>query len=267
MGAPNVWAIKEVALATFYDLKTEKAKVQLRNLKTAGIENSGETKYAQGGRGNTKVVGFSGNRGGKVTLQDCVFTNEVIAMMTGNDIKTGATNVIQRQELKVVANKATLDYTPVNVTNGLISVYKLNEDGTHGDEITFTKGTVATTNYTLAAKVLSFFASDLEDGSDIVAYYNVATDSTAKTITVSTDKFAGSYKVVLDCLVRNTVNEEDYAAQIVINKAKMEDNWKIDTSADGDPSVFDIPLEMLKPAKGNEMYTMTIYDEALIPNP
>ncbi|GAF07571.1 hypothetical protein [Paenibacillus pini] len=246
MTTPNIWAIKEVALATFYDLKTGKAKVQLPNLKTAGIENSGETKYSQGGRGNTKVVGFSGNRGGKVTLQDCVFTNEVIAMMTGNDIKTGVKNIVQRQELKVNMNKAILDYTPVEASNGLISVYILNPDGTHGEEITFTTGTVAATKYTLAAKTLTFFATELPDGTDIVAYYRVATDSTAKTITVSTDKFAGSYKVILDCLVRDTVNEEDYAAQIEIFKAKMEDNWKIDTSADGDPSVFDIPLEILK---------------------
>lgn len=264
MSTPNIWAIKEVALATFYDLKTGKAKVQLRNLKTAGIENTGETKYATGGRGNSKVVGFSGNRGGKVTLQDCVFTNEVLAMMTGNDIQNAASKVLQREELVVANNKVTLAHTPVDAAAGLISVYKLNADGTHGEELAFTNATLAAGKYTLAAKVLTFFTGDLEDGAEVVAYYKVATDDTAKTITVSSNKFAGSYKVVLDCLVRDTVSEKDYAAQIVINKAKMEDNWKIDTSAEGDPSVFDIPLEMLKPAKSTEMYSMVIYDDTTL---
>ncbi|MFC3749261.1 hypothetical protein [Paenibacillus sp. GCM10012306] len=264
MTTPNIWAIKEVALATFYDLKTGKAKVQLQNLKTAGIENTGETKYAVGGRGNSKIVAFSSTRGGKVTLQDCVFTNEVIAMMTGNDIKNAATKVIQREELVVSGNKATLAHTPVQATAGLISVYKLNPDGTHGEELVHTTATLVASKYTLAEKVLTFFTGDLADGTEIVAYYKVATDATAKTITVSSDKFAGSYKVVLDCLVRDTVNEEDYAAQIVINKAKMEDNWKIDTSAEGDPSVFDIPLEILEPAKSREMYTMVIYNDSTL---
>jgi hypothetical protein len=190
-----------------------------------------------------------------------VFTNEVIAMMTGNDVETGSTKVYQREVLKVASNKVTLSSTPVEATTGLISVYKLNEDGTHGDELTFTTGTLATTKYTLAAKVLTFFAGDLTDGTEIVAYFKAATSTTAKTISVSSDKFAGSYKVVLDCLVRDTVNEKDYAAQVVIHKAKMEDNWKIDTSADGDPAVFDIPLEMLKTSKETQMYTFTIYEE------
>ncbi|MFI2856797.1 hypothetical protein ACH6EH_06625 [Paenibacillus sp. JSM ZJ436] len=261
MTTPNIFAVREVALATFYDLATNKAKVQLSNLKTSGLENSADTVYAQGGRGNGRVVGFSGNRSGRVTLQDCVFTAEVIAMMTGNEIKTGATNIYQRDVITVSANKASLLHTPVDATSGLISVYKLNSDGTHGEEITFATGTIAAGKYTLTTKQLTFNTGELADGAKVVAYYKAATATTAKTITVSSDKFAGTYRIVLDCLVRNTENQQDYAAQIVIHRAKMEDNWSISMAADGDPSVFDIPMEILKPVDGTEMYTMTIYDE------
>ncbi|OZB98021.1 hypothetical protein [Paenibacillus sp. XY044] len=261
MATPNVWAVREVALATFYDLSTGKARVQLTNLKTSGLENTAETVYAKGGRGNANIVGFSGNRGGTVTLQDAVFTNEVIAMMTGNDIATGAKSVYQREALKVASDKVTLKSTPLDAAKGLISVYKLNADGTHGEEITFASDTAETGEYTLAAKVVTFADGEFEDGEEVAVYYKVNTGTTAKTITVSSDKFAGTYKVVLDCLVRNTEDEKDYAAQIVINKAKMEDNWTISMAADGDPSAFDIPMQILKPVNGNELYTMTIYDQ------
>ncbi|WP_068620016.1 hypothetical protein [Paenibacillus tuaregi] len=262
MTTPNIWAVREVALATFYDLATGKAKVQLTNLKTSGLENTAETVYVKGGRGNANIVGFSGNRGGKVTLQDAVFTNEVIAMMTGNEIKKGAANVYQREVLTVVGNKASVAFTPLNAANGLISVYKLNEDGTHGEEITFlATGPATAGKYTLTAKQLAFNAGDLADGAKVVAYYQAKSGADAKTITVSSDKFAGTFKVVLDCLVRNTLDEKDYAAQIVINKAKMEDGWKLQMAATGDPSAFDIPMDILKPADGTELYTMTVYDK------
>lgn len=261
MTTPNVWAVREVALATFYDLKTGKARIQLTNLKTSGLENTADTSYAMGGRGNARIVGFSGNRGGRVSLQDAVFTNEVIAMMSGNDIKTGTANIYQREVIKVAANKASLAFTPLNATNGLISVYKLNDDGTHGEEIAYSSSTVSAGKYTLSAKQMTFNTAEFTDGAEIVAYYQAASAATSKTITVSSDKFAGTYKVVLDCLVRNTVDEKDYAAQIVINKAKMEDNWSLSMASEGDPSVFDIPMEILKPVNGTELYTMTIYDQ------
>ncbi|WP_410767799.1 hypothetical protein [Fontibacillus sp. BL9] len=263
MTTPNVWAVREVALATFYDLTTNKARIQLTNLKTSGLENTAETTYSLGGRGNAKIVGFSGNRGGRVTLQDAVFTNEVIAMMTGNDIDSGVKSIYQKEVLTVEGGKATLKFAPENADQGLISVYEIHSDGTHKEEFEYATS-LSSKKYTLNGKELTFNTGELADGTEIAAYYQTLTDPSAKTITVSSDKFAGTFKVVLDCLVRNVVDEKDYAAQIVINKAKMEDNWTISMAATGEPSVFDIPMEILKPVNQTELYTMTVYDESLI---
>lgn len=264
MSTPNVWAIREVALATFYDKKTKKSKIQLTNLKTSGIENTATVVYSMGGQGNNKIVGFSGDRGGRVALQDAVFTNEVIAMMTGNDIKKGQTPIKYRDVLKVMDDKATLKYTPATPVGGsaiLNSVYSLNPDQTHEEEIVLAStSTAGTGEYTITGKELTFNAGEFEDGIEIVAYYTTQSGASAKTITVSSDKFAGTYEVVLDCLVRNVIDKQDYAAQIHIFDAKMEDNWNLDMAAEGDPSVFDIPMEILKPVDRKELYTMTIYD-------
>lgn len=259
---PNQWAIREVALATFYDKKTGKAKIQMQNLKTSGIENTADTVYAMGGRGNNRIVGFSGNRGGSVALQDAVFTNEVIAMMTGNDIKSGQSPIKYRDVLTVNGNKATLKYTPATPVNGLNSVYTLYDDQTHKEEILFDKATTPSAGkYTIKEKELTFSTGEIPDGAQVVAYYTTQSGASAKQITVSSDKFAGTYEVVLDCLVRDTVTKQDFAAQIQIFDAKMEDNWNLTMAAEGDPSVFDIPIQILKPTNRNETYIMTIYDE------
>ena len=89
MAPPNWWATREAGEATFYNLVTGKAIVTLRTLKTSGVETSGETVYSRGGRGNAKLVGFSSNRESKITLEDAIFDNEALAMLTGNEIKAG----------------------------------------------------------------------------------------------------------------------------------------------------------------------------------
>lgn len=260
MSTPNQYAIREVALASFYSLTTGKILVYLQNLKSSGLENSADTIYARGGRGNAKIVGFSANREAKVNLEDCVFTNEAIAMMTGNNLTTGAKNIYKREELTVGTNAATLSKTPVG---DLIGLYELNADGSNGTEITLTASTVATGEYDITAKDITLFAGDYTSGDKLVAYYKIATDATAKTITVSSDKFAGSFRLVLDCLVRDAYTKSDYQAQIEIPNCKMEDNWSLTMAAEGDPSTFTMPIEVLKPASGTDMWTMVVYDEAL----
>lgn len=261
MAVPNQWAIREVANATFYNVTTGKAIVQLTNLKTSGLENMSEVVYVRGGRGNPKLIGFSSNREAKITLQDAVFTNEVIAMLTGSNFTTAATPVYVKEVLTVATNSVTLKNTPIGAaTASLISIYKENADGTHGAEITHDT-TLAAGKYTRNAKTVTFDAADALNTTKVIVYYQTNTSATAKKISIQADKFAGSFLVVLDCVVRDNFTKTDAYGQAVINSAKLEDNWKIEMSSTGDPAVLDITLDVLKPANSTEMYTLTVYDE------
>ncbi|MFD0587819.1 hypothetical protein ACFQZE_07375 [Paenibacillus sp. GCM10027627] len=264
MSAPNQWVVRDVPKATFVDVVTRKPYFWLQDLKTSGLENTAETVYARGGTGNPKIVGFSSNREARVNLENAVFDNSALAMMTGNSLWTGEKTVQQREVLAVSTNSATLNFTPSNGTGAIIAVFKENPDGSHGTEFTFTSTTLATGQYSRTAKVLSFFAGDLTAGSKVIVYYNTKTDETAKTITVSSDKFAGSFGLVLDAIVKSPYDKKDYLAQINIPTAKMEDNWSLTMAADGDPSVHTMPIEILKPSNSNDMYTITLYDGTLL---
>lgn len=215
------------------------------------------------GRGNPKIVGFSSDREGKIMLKSSIITNEVIAMMTGNAIVTASQNITQRDELVVNTNATNLLYTPVPAGT-LISVYKLNADGTHGAELTYTATTVATGQYSRTAKAISLFAGDVANGSKIVAYYTVATDATANKISITSDKFAGTFKVVMDCLVRSAYDKQDYAAQVIGYNCKMSDGLKFSMSSSGDPTVMDIELELLKPSSGVNLMDMIVFDQTLL---
>lgn len=217
------------------------------------------------GTGNPKIVGFSSNREAKLNLSNAVFDNAAIAMMTGNNVLKGVKAIQQRDVLPVTTNTATLKYTPVSTTGALVAVFKYNADGTHGTELTYTSTAVATGQYShTSAKSIGFFAGDIANGDQIVAYYNTNTDATAQTITISSDKFAGTFGLVLDAVVKSPFDKRDYLAQINISACKMEDNWSITMAADGDPSEHQMPVEILKPAGSADMYTITLLDGTLL---
>ena len=212
------------------------------------------------GRGNAKLVGFSSNREAKITLQDAIFDNKAIAMLTGNDLVNG-TKLIDRNEIgSVTSSKLTLSKTP---QGAIVSVFKLNADGTNGTE--YTLGTPATnaTDYSVSGKDLTFHTS-VTNGTQFRVYYQVNTATDAKSIKVSSDKFGKSFRVVLDVLVVDEYSKNAYEGQLRIPNAKFEDNFNLSFSADGDPAVLDLNMEILKSPVNTDMWELIVYDEDAI---
>lgn len=223
MATPNRFAIKEAGIATFFNLSTGKAVVTLDTLKTSGVETTGETVYARGGRGNAKLVGFSTNREARITLQDAIFDNAAIAMLTGNDLVAGVKKVDRNEIGSVTSSKLTLAKTP---QGALVSVFKLNADGTNGAE--YTLGTPATnpTEYSITGKEITF-NSGVVNGTQFRVYYQVNTAIDAKTIKVTSDSFGKSFRVTLDVLVVDQHTKQAFQGQLRIPNAKFEDNFSL----------------------------------------
>jgi hypothetical protein len=229
MATPNRFAIKEAGIASFFDLTTGKAIVTLATLKTSGVETTGDTVYATGGRGNAKLVGFSTNRAAKITLQDAIFDNKAIAMLTGNDLAAGVKKVDRNEIQSITSNTLTLAKTP---QGAIVSVFKLNPDGTNGQE--YTLGTPASnaTDYSVAGKVLTFHTS-VVNGTQFRIYYQVNTASDAKSMKVSSDQFGKTFRVTLDVLVVDEFTKAAFQGQLRIPNAKFEDNFNLSFAADG----------------------------------
>ena len=68
----------------------------------------------------------------------------------------------------------------------------------------------------------------------------------------------------MEVLVTDFATKTLYPAQIIIPSCKMEDNWEFSFSPDGDPAPFNLPIEVLKPATSDDMFTMTIYDSTTV---
>ena len=80
------------------------------------VTTNGETTYAMGGRGNAKLVGFSGNREARVTIQDAIFDNKALAMLTGVPISTTARGKVVTETLPSGAGSFTTKAAALSVT-------------------------------------------------------------------------------------------------------------------------------------------------------
>ena len=254
------WAVRNVAKATFYDITTGKLLTYLENLKSSDIQVTSETVYARGGDGNPKLIGFSSNKEVKVNLSSAIFDNRAMALLTGNNIVTAIATVYRREIVIVNNKKATLSKKPKD--GKLLALYVLGSDGVESTELTV--GDTANENkYSISDKVITVHSS-IADGTQLVAYFMVDTANTSQTITVSSDKFPAAFKLVMEVLVTDFATKALYPAQIVIPSAKMEDNWQFSFKPDGDPEPLNLPIEVLKPANSNDMFTLTIYDDNAI---
>jgi len=250
MAAPNRWAVREAAEATFYDLESKLPRVTLRTLKMTEVQTTGETVYAMGGRGNAKLVGFSGNREATMALQDAIFDNEALAMLTGNAVTTGERTLQKFHEATLGADLTiNLPFTP-NVT--ALQVHPVIAGALE-------EALVLTTGYTATGKVVTVVAG-AEAGDKVRVYYETTIGS-AKTITVTASDFGGTFRLVADVLVRDAETSKVYYAQFIAPKAKIEDDFTFSFSPDGDPSVLDIPLQLLKDSASDNMWELVIYDE------
>ena len=82
---------------------------------------------------------------------------------------------------------------------------------------------------------------------------------TAKTIEISAESFPGTYYITGDTYCRSDVTGEDSFFQFVIPKAKVQSENTITLEAEGDPSVFNMSLKVMRPESG-PMMSLIQYD-------
>jgi hypothetical protein len=177
-------------------------------------------------------------------------------MLTGNDLVAGVKKIDINEIQSVTSNTLTLSKTP---QGAILSVFKLNADGTNGQE--YTLGTPASnaTDYSVSGKVLTF-NTGVANGTQFKIYYQVNTATDAKTIKVSSDAFGKNFRVVLDVLVVDEFTKNAYEGQIRIPNAKFEDNFNLSFAADGDPAVLDLSMEILKSPTDTTMWELVVFD-------
>ena len=250
----------------------------LDTLKVSTIETTAENVAAQGGWGNPKLVQWDYGKEINVTLTDALLSLESLRFMLGGAIKRPGTNnpVIVRHTEEVTC-----------ITGGIVPKPK---DHLTGVELTPTASSghpIRLINLTTGVRT-QLTGSETIDGTKAILFKNpgaaissagvatqvndkirifweevISNDSGAETaveVTISPSTFPGTYKIVGDTFMRSEKTGRDEPFQFIINKAKVQSNVTITLEAEGDPSTFEMQLNVLR--DGDEMMKLVRYNVA-----
>ncbi len=242
------YGIKEVADVTFYELgsdgKPTKPVLYLDTLKVSTIEQTAEQAEARGGKGNPPLIIWDYGKEITVTLEDALFSAKSMAIMFGNgtpkeyaaaDATAGDSKFIMR----------TIEFT----YNGTVPTTWEGPDGT-------TYSMVNAKFYTESGS--SIASGSLASGEKYFCTFDLPSKA-ARVIEISAASFPGTYYVTGDTYARSEASGKDEFFQFIIPKAKMNAENTITLEAEGDPSVFNMSLRVMRPADG-VMMKLVKYD-------
>ena len=258
------YGIKEVADVTFYEIQDNGKQgvpvLYLDTLKVSTIEQTAESTDARGGKGNPKLITWDYGKDITVTLEDALFSAKSLSIMFGNGtVKTDGTMTVH----KTVMARVTKDDKDVYAVHNFIA------DVYDTDAGKVVRKTIATTDAKTKYGIdnIKYYAEDATGDPDTVAIASftaenadqrvfVSYDLTVKTkneISISAETFPGTYYVTGDTYARSDINGEDQFFQFIIQKAKVTSENTITLEAEGDPSVFNMNLTVLRPEDGEMM--------------
>lgn len=253
------YGIKEVADVTFYKINDDGSKgapvLYLDTLKVSTIEQTASSADAKGGKGNPILVSWDFGREITVNLEDALFSPASMALMFGDKdgVGTEASRTVEKVAMCRVAEIPANTMVTIDSKEGKKSVKVMGTEGTaFNTEANITKVTdkdgkeiTATTFGTQTA------------GEKLFVHYTQT--GTAKTIEISAESFPGTYYITGDTYCRSDVTGEDSFFQFVLPKAKVQSENTITLEAEGDPSVFNMSLKVMRPESG-PMMSLIQYD-------
>ena len=224
-------------------------------LKTSTLEGAATTVYAQGGRGNSRLMAWEGERTVTFTMEDALISTVGIMVLTGAGLveaKAGAT-------LKVHTTETTDDVVVEgsNVTIYVTEKPYVQNDGDYVYVMALENGEVSTEPYipdvntTPVAKeddevhagkyALTIKTDDdtakFKPGMPVLVDFYVEHEAGVQQIEITPDKFGGNFYVEASTLFRDT-NGVDLPAEFIIPNCKVQSNFTFTMASSGDPSTF-----------------------------
>ena len=229
-------------------------------LKTSSMEGAATTVYAQGGRGNSRLMAWEGERTITFTMEDALISPAGFMILSGaglieasNDekIKVHTTEQTDKVEVAVEGEakygedgyavtsvKITLDANPYDADGEDYVYVMLLKDG-EVDTEPYIPALIENNVITLKEE------DDLEkfySGCVVLVDYYVEKTSGAKQIEITPDKFGGNYYLEASTLFRDT-NGVDMPAEFIIPNCKIQSNFTFTMASSGDPSTFTFTMD------------------------
>jgi len=214
--------------------------------KTSTVEGAATTVYAQGGRGNTRLIAWEGEKTLTFTVEDALLSPIGFSVLSGAGLfkkegqevhvhATSAANVAADGSIDLTdalgANEKIDGIAPVfvarteadgSVTGDLIEELSVSEDG---------------------KKLLGAIYDPAKRNSVLVDFYIVKNSANVSELQITAENFAGYYYVEASTLFRDQATGRDMPAEITLPNVKIQSNFTFSMASTGDPSTFTFTMD------------------------
>ena len=237
-------------------------------LKTSTMEGAATTVYAQGGRGNARLMAWEGERTITFTMEDALISPAGFMILSGAGLVEATSDKTIKVHTTEQTDKVTVKDGDVKIRLESKPYFDENEGAEdyiyvmlldNGEVVTEpyipasveeievvaadeTTGTPAEYVYDL---VLDKENDDLDvfvNGSVVLVDYYVEKKEHAQQIDITPDKFGGNYYLEASTLFRDT-NGVDMPAEFIIPNCKIQSNFTFTMASSGDPSTFTFTMD------------------------
>jgi hypothetical protein len=234
-------------------------------LKTSSLEGTATTVYAQGGKGNPRLVAWEGDRVVTFTMEDALISPESFSILSGAGFMDASADkkiYVHTTEQIEVGEEGAIELSKVPATGAAAEMYimLMTENGAIDSNKLPMK--VAAPQKTMDLDVVmeawkTAYDEDAEHkklgltatiptvavGSVVYVDYYVEAESGVKQIDIEAGKFGGSYYLEASTLFRDQATGEDYPAEFIIPNCKVQSNFTFTMAPSGDPSTFTFTMD------------------------
>ena len=236
-------------------------------LKTSSMEGAATTVYAQGGRGNSRLVAWEGERTVTFTMEDALISPAGFMILSGaglieagSDNGKGGTHTVITHTTEQVQGEVNEDGTAVSITLAETPYKAVDADEDYVYVMFLDDGEVVTEPFIPSSASDKVITISIEDalGENKYPYlerilkpntkpvvlvdYYVERASGAQQIDITPDKFGGNYYLEASTLFRQP-NGVDMPAEFIIPNCKIQSNFTFTMASSGDPSTFTFTMD------------------------
>ena len=216
--------------------------------KTSTIEGAATTVYAQGGKGNSRLIAWEGERTVTFTMEDALISPLGFSILSGAGIVEASSgkkinvHMTSQVEGTISGRSVTVDLSKAIPQNGRL----LEEEENIYGFILDNSGNISERlkNKEVSGNNITFSEVQTEAGKVIILVdYYVKMTSGVQQLEVTPDKFAGSYYLEASTLFRRQEDGVDMPAQFVIPNVKIQSAFNFSMASTGDPSTFTFTMD------------------------
>ena len=210
--------------------------------KTSTLEGAATTVYANGGRGNARLIAWEGEKTLTFTVEDALLSPIGLSILSG-------AGLIKKENEEVHVHMTTVAFADANgivdLTDALGAEEAICETaplfvmGLEGD------GSLTGEMFEVAeiTEGKSINVKEVANQTVMVDYYVIKKSGAVSEIQIDAENFAGYYYVEADTLFRCQDNGVDMPANITLPNVKIQSNFTFSMASTGDPSTFTFTMD------------------------